>query len=140
MRKAPARNPIPTALAVLLLCILPPVVRQANPAQHNRLSKARVKTLIANAKTPEDHLQLARYFNSEAARLESEAKEHEELAAVYRQSTASQAASMKNPMAGNTAGHCEYFAKSVRAAAKAARELAAAHEQMAREAAPTAPK
>ena len=41
---------------------------------------------------------------------------------------------MKMPMSGRSAEHCEYFAKSTREAAKAARELAAAHEQMAKEA------
>jgi hypothetical protein len=41
---------------------------------------------------------------------------------------------VKHPMSGRTAEHCEYFAKSAREAAKAARELAGAHEQMAKEA------
>ena len=45
---------------------------------------------------------------------------------------------MNNPMAPNTAAHCEYFAKAVREAANSVRELAAAHEQMAKDAAANA--
>jgi len=97
-----------------------------------RLTKKEVKALVANAKTPEDHMKLARHFKQEADRLEAEAKEHDELAQEYRRSPSAMA--MKMPMSGRSAEHCEYFAKSTREAAKAARELAAAHEQMAKEA------
>lgn len=124
------------ALAVAaLFTALPGVVPHLNAAEPKRLTKTEVKALIANAQTPDDHLQLARYYRSEAARLEAEAKDHDELAAAYRQSSTSHAAAMKNPMASNTAAHCEYFAKSMREAAKADRDLAAEHEQMAKEAA-----
>ncbi|MGD0775936.1 MAG: hypothetical protein ABSC05_24225 [Candidatus Solibacter sp.] len=98
-----------------------------------RLTKKEVKTLVATAKTPEDHMKLARYFNQEADQLEAEAKEHDELAQEYRKNPNPMAS--KLPMSGRTAEHCAYFAKSTREAAKAARELAAAHEQMAKDAA-----
>lgn len=110
-------------------------VQDARAAKPKHLSKKEVVALISTAKSPEDHLQLARYYKAEADRLEVEAKDHEELAAAYRKSTTSQAAAMKSPMAPNTAAHCEYFAKSVREAANAAREMSAAHEQMAKDAA-----
>lgn len=60
--------------------------------------------------------------------------EHEELAKKYRNGPTSQGLAMKHPMSGRTAAHCEYFAKSTREAARAARGLAAAHEQMAKDA------
>lgn len=41
------------------------------------LTKQQVKALIKTAKTPEDHLKLARYFRYEAARLTAEAKDHQ---------------------------------------------------------------
>jgi len=110
-------------------------VQDTRAAQPKHLSKKEVVALITSAKSPEDHMQLAGYYKAEADRLEAEAKDHEELAAAYRKSTTSQAAAEKLPMAPNTAAHCEYFAKSVRDAANAARELAAAHEQMAKDAA-----
>ncbi len=88
-----------------------------------------VKALIATAKTPEQHLQIAQYFNQEAQRYESEAKDHQEMIQAYRQ----------NPLPKNLRGpgaifHCEFLAKSDREMAKTLRDMAAAHEQMAKEA------
>jgi hypothetical protein len=108
------------------------MVAQTNTAESNaRLTKKEVKALVANAKTPEDHMKLARHFRQEADRLEAEAKDHDELAQEYRKNPSAMA--MKMPMSPRSAEHCEYFAKSVREAAKAARELADSHEQMAKE-------
>ncbi len=125
-----------TVAVVALAALVISSVSTAQAAESKHLSKKQVKTLVATAKSPADHLQLARYYSAEADRLEVEAKEHDELAEVYRKSATSQAAAMKNPMAPNSAGHCEYFAKAVREAAKSARDLAAAHEQMAKDAGP----
>jgi hypothetical protein len=89
-----------------------------------------VKALIATAKTPEQHLKIANYFNHEAERYEAEAKDQQEMAEAYRQ----------NPLPkniGSTTGpisHCEMLVKSSREMAQTARELAAAHTQMAKEA------
>ena len=132
--KVSKRKPVAAAVAVAAFLTVLLSVPQLHAAAPKHLSKTEVKALIANAKTPEDHSQLARHYRSEADRLEVEAKDHDELAAAYRESSSSQAAAMKNPMAGNTVAHCEYFAKSDREAAKAARELAAEHEQMAKQA------
>lgn len=119
------------ALAAVFLWILG-MVAQTNTAESNaRLTKKEVKALVANAKTPEDHMKLARHFRQEADRLEAEAKDHDELAQEYRKNPSAMA--MKMPMSPRSAEHCEYFAKSVREAAKAARELADSHEQMAKE-------
>lgn len=111
---------------------------QASAAEPKRLTNKEIKTLIATAKTPEDHMRLARHFTAEADRLEAESKEHQELAEAYSKSSMSQAMAMKNPMGPRTAAHCEYLAKSLGEAAKSARELAAAHQQMAKDAAPNA--
>ena len=119
------------ALAAVFLWILG-MVAQTNTAKSNvRLTKREVKALVANAKTPEDHMKLARHFRQEADRLEAEAKDHDELAQEYRKNPSAMA--MKMPMSPRSAEHCEYFAKSAREAAKAARELADSHEQMAKE-------
>ena len=134
MSSATTRKAIRAALvfAALLPAFLA-VGLQTNAAESPaRLTKKEVKALVVNAKTPEDHMKLARHFKQEADRLEAEAKEHDELAQEYRRSPSAMA--MKMPMSGRSAEHCEYFAKSTREAAKAARELAAAHEQMAKEA------
>jgi hypothetical protein len=96
-----------------------------------QLTRKEVKALVA--KTPGEHMKLVQYFNQKADRLEAESTEHEELAEQYRNDPTSQAIATKHPMSGRTAAHCEYFAKSTREAAKAARALAAAHEQMAKD-------
>lgn len=117
------------AVAFSLLCWLT-LAPPADAADKRSLSKKELKTLIATAKSPADHMKLARYFNEEADRLEAEAKEHEELAEEYRKNPS--AISMKTPMSPNSAEHCLYFAKAARDAAKAARELASSHEAMAK--------
>ena len=94
------------------------------------LSKDEVKELSATAATPADHLRLAAYFNSEADQFEAEAVEHEGLANAHRIKT--DALAEKHTMSANTAGHCDYFAKSARAQAKADRDLAVQHELMAK--------
>lgn len=57
---------------------------QVRAAQAKHLSHKEVNELIASAKEPQDHLRLAQYYNSEADRLEAEAKEHEVMAESYR--------------------------------------------------------
>src|ERR1039457_5738919 len=56
--------------------------QDARAAQPKQLTKKEVVALITTAKSPEDHMQLARYYKAEADRLEVEAKDHDELAAT----------------------------------------------------------
>jgi hypothetical protein len=95
-----------------------------------QLSKDEVKELSASAATPADHLKLAAYFNTKADRFEAEAIEHEGLANAHRIKT--DALAEKHTMSGNTAAHCDYFAKVARQKAKADRDLATQHELMAK--------
>ncbi len=93
------------------------------------LTRKELKAAIASAKTPQDHLRVAAYYKSEANRLLTEAKEHDELAALYGKSP--------NPVAirvGRSAEHCKYIAESARKAAQASLELAKVHEEMAQQA------
>jgi hypothetical protein len=91
-----------------------------------QLSKGEVKEIADSATTPADHQKLAAYFNSEADRFEADAIEHEALANAHRIKT--DAIAQKHPMSGNTAGHCDYFAKTARAKATADRDRAAQHQ------------
>jgi hypothetical protein len=129
------RNSGLTAIALIAMASLLVTVQDARAAQSKHLSKKEVVALITNAKSPEEHLRLAQYYKAEADRLEVEAKEHDEMAAAYRKNSTWQASAAKGPMRPDTPAHCEYFAKSVREAAKAAQEMAASHEQMAKDAA-----
>ncbi len=95
------------------------------------LKPKEVKALVANAKSPADHLKLARHFTAMAEKHEAEAKEHDELAAEYRRNPRMGAAG-KTPMTGNTAEHCKYYVEHCRNAAKQMRSMAMAHEEMAK--------
>ena len=133
-------------LAILLTISSLFVVAQDQPSNANKLAqskaetlvknaatKKQVKALVAGAKTPEDHMKLAAYFNQEADRLEADAKGHAELADVYRQSPNTFVPKGGGPGIFRTAEHCDSAAKSLREAAKDLRELAAEHEQMAKD-------
>lgn len=128
----PIRTAVAFASLTVFLGTLGVLAQTPGAESSGRLTKKDVKALVATAKTPEDHMKLARYFRQEADRLEADAKEHDELAQEYRKNPSPMA--MKVPMSGRSAEHCEYFAKSAREAAKAARELAASHEEMAKQA------
>lgn len=93
------------------------------------LSGKQVQQLVANAKTPADHLKLQKHFLALAAKYEADAADHEALAPVYRKNPGP--SESKRPGSPDTAVHCDRFAQSARDAAKEARELASAHEHMA---------
>jgi hypothetical protein len=93
------------------------------------LTAKEVRELIANAKTPAEHLKLQKHYLALAAKYEVEANDHVTEAQAYRKNPSF--LDSKHPLAPGTASHCDRFAELSRAAAKEARDLAAAHEQMA---------
>ncbi len=95
------------------------------------LKPAVVKELTANAKTAADHTKLAKHYEAKAAEYEATAKEHDELAKEYEAHPNGH--DQKHPMMGLTAAHCRTFAESNRKAAAEAREMAKAHEAMAKQ-------
>lgn len=106
---------------------------EAKARVQSAITNKRVRALVASAKTPEDHMRLASYFNQEADRMEADAKGHEELAGVYRQSPNTFMPKGGGAGVFRTAEHCDSAAKSLREAAKSLRELAAEHDQMAKD-------
>jgi hypothetical protein len=94
--------------------------------QRPPLSRKEVKTLIASAKTKEDHLKLADYYNAQAARLEAEAKDHDAMAEYYRQNPPR---TTKFQVFGEE--HCKEIARRFRESAAKPQKLAAMHEQLA---------
>ena len=94
------------------------------------LSSKEVKALVANAKTPADHMRLAHHYTAMAAKHDAEAQEHEALAVEYARNP--QLGAIKHTGAPNTAEHCKYFAGHCRNAAKEMRAMAAMHEEMAK--------
>jgi len=101
-------------------------ITQCGTAKKPTLSHQELKTLLANARTPKDHLKLAAHYRAEAEGFEASAKEHEKLASYYDRSSWQ--------IRGRVAtAHCERIASAARDAAGEARVLAAAHEEMAKE-------
>ena len=101
----------------------------ATPSSADVLSQTEVRKLVADANAAADHLKLSRHFTALAAKYDADAEEHAGLAKAYRnRPTASET---KRPGSPDTATHCERLAEFARNAAKAARELARDHEQMA---------
>ena len=96
------------------------------------MSKGEVKELVTKASTPQEHRRLAEYFTHKAEMMDSEAVEHDDLAKEYAKNPG--VAAMKMPGSGRTASHCKYFAQAARKAAAEDRAIAAAHEQMAKNA------
>ena len=123
-----------TATSGLLFALVLTIANgTASAAEPNGAMKSKeVKALIANAKTPADHMKLARHFNAMAEKHEAEALEHEALVVEYTRNP--RMGSSKTPMSPNSAEHCKYFAEHCRKAAKEMRAMAANHEAMAKDA------
>jgi hypothetical protein len=102
------------------------------PEPH-QLTKKEVKHLTLTAKTAQDHLTIAHYYEAEADRLDSLGAGYEEAAAGYRHNPTA-----KNLMSPSTPAHYDYLAKGFREEAIADRILASSQEQMAKDAAATA--
>ncbi len=94
------------------------------------LGKKQLADLVASAKTAADHRKLAAHYRAVAAKHEAEATEHAELAAKYKANPT--ISDMKRPNAPDTASHCLAYAEHCRKAAKTMSEMAAMHEEMAK--------
>jgi hypothetical protein len=88
------------------------------------LTKDQAIQLLGSAETPQQHEQLAQYFNQKATKLEADAKEHTDLANAYHKG--------KSPNMQN-ASLCEQAASDESKAAQENRALADSHHKMAGE-------
>ena len=103
------------------------------PVVPHQLTSKEVKRLTVTAKSANDHLTIAKYYEAEADRLEAQAAGYEEAAAGYRHSPMP-----KNLMSPTTPGRYDYLAQGFRKEAKSDRALAASQKQMANNSAATA--
>ena len=115
-------------ISLTILSVVLFVFTASNTIAQPQLSKKEAKALSATAKTREDHLKLAEYYKAEAERLEADAKDHDEMAEMYRKNPTPMA--VKHPDAIGE-GHCREMARRSRESANKARELATMHAQMA---------
>ena len=90
------------------------------------LNNQQLKILLAHARTSEDHLRLAAHYHAKAVAYESDAKQHDELAAYYRNHDFLQ-------MQGVVAeAHCQEAALAAHDFARRLQTLAADHEKIAK--------
>ena len=101
-------------------------------AKDKPLTSREVRNLIVNAETKAEHERLAKYFEAEVARYEAESKDHGELAQLYQRN--SSATPTKYPGTIQSFQHCDSLSKNLQRAAEDARQLAAEHREMAKEA------
>ena len=120
------------AVFAVAMAMVPAVVSVPAGAKDKQLGKKELKSLIANAETKADHERIAQYFDAEATKYDGEAKEHGELAPIYQRNPSS--TPTKYPGSVQSFQHCGSLSKSLQQAAESARQLAADHRGMAKEA------
>jgi hypothetical protein len=118
-----------TSISALLLIPAAATLKQATAQTAARLTKKELRDLLMSAKTKVDHQRIADHYRAEVDRLNGEAKEHEEMAVMYRQHPPLLAA--KHPWAVGEK-HCRGVAERLRQAAEKAKALVAMHEAMAK--------
>ena len=118
------------SIFALMLAMTITVIAQVSPTSQvkpEKLSKSELRSLIATATTPEQHMRLAQYYEAKAQRHFAESNEHQEMAERFRM----------NPMMNNdkrvfgTVKHCEYYAESFKQQAVKMQNLAHIQEEMA---------
>lgn len=120
-----------TASSVVLAVLMAITAAEAPAVEpKGALSAKQLKALVATAKTPADHMKLARHYVAMAEKHEADATEHEALAAEYTRNP--RLGSSKRPMGPDTAEHCKYYAEHCRKAAKEMRAMSAMHDEMAK--------
>jgi len=110
-------------VALVLALYVPTQHVGAQPAEKFNLEKA-----ITGAKTAADHEAIASYYDREAAAAQAKVGEHRKLAELYRS-----VAGGKGPLPMEA--HCQKLMQIDESAAAENAALAAAHRQMAQEAA-----
>lgn len=90
---------------------------------HTGIAEVDINKVIQDADTPEDHLQLAAYYDREASLMEAKAKKHLNMAESYKKTTKRSA----------RPGHCLNLAEKFNEAAAEYRTLASEHRKIAEE-------
>jgi hypothetical protein len=111
--------PLAIALIVPLLLFSFAGVVPGSASQEEEINK-----LIETAKTPEDHMKIAEYYEKEATKAEAQARLHASLADSYK--------NRGKPFTG-LAKHCSDLSKRYMEAAKDYKAMAMEHMKMAQE-------
>jgi len=117
------------SISSLLLMHAAATLERATAQTATRLTKKELRDLLMSAKTKADHQRMADHYRAEVDRLNEDAKEHEEMAEMYRQHPPLLAA--KHPWAVGEK-NCRGVAERLRQAAEKFKALVAMHEAMAK--------
>ena len=108
----------------LLLVILALITSLSSPNQIYAAEEDEIMTLIETAKTPEDHIKIAEFYEAQAVKMQEKATKHSEMASAYK--------SRSKPMPGMVR-HCTDLAAESKAQADEYNKMAAEHRKMAQE-------
>ena len=121
-------------VAVLSLTTLGAMSPARGDNTNSKLTSKQLRSLIANAKTPEDHQKLAAYYRDMAAEAKANAAEHEKILAAYNQNPSTHPPAKA---AGGPAEHCRTLIRLFNDEAKEDLAMADQHDQMAKAASQT---
>jgi len=114
---------------VLALTVSSYAATSSQPAQP--LTNKQLSALIASAKTPAEHQQIADYYRAQSQSYLAESNGH----AIMATNFAANSATNNDKTVHGTVNHCQYLAQSLKAKSVKAQQLALKHENMARKAA-----
>jgi hypothetical protein len=125
---------VASLLLAAVLTALGPGSLARGQATSPKLTEKQVRTLIATAKTPEDHQKIAAYYRAKAEDAKANAAEHEKILAAYNQNPSTHEPAKA---AGGPSAHCNTLIRLYNDEAKEDLAMAEEHEQMAKAATQT---
>jgi len=126
-----AKNLVSTVVLIATLALLS-FTSAYSVAQDQKVpTKKELVTLLKTAKEPPEHRRIAAYYRQDAVRLRQSAKDHSDLAVMYRDTFAAMNAKYGDAF-GRGASHCKKFAALALEQAKEDDALVALHEDMAK--------
>ncbi|MBZ5693800.1 MAG: hypothetical protein LAN36_00415 [Acidobacteriia bacterium] len=116
-------------VAVMSLATLGTMSQARGDETGSKLTSKQLRSLIASAKTSEDHQKLAAYYRDMAAEAKANAAEHEKILAAYNQNPSTHPPAKA---AGGPAEHCRTLIRLYNDEAKEDLAMADQHDQMAK--------
>lgn len=109
---------------LLLTMILPLIIFLVGPNQIYAAEEEEIMILIETAKTPEDHIKIAEFYEMQAQKMQEKATKHSAMASAYK--------NRSKPWPGMVR-HCTNLAAESKAQADEYNKMAAEHRTMAHE-------
>lgn len=109
---------------LLLIMILPLITFFVSPNQLYAAEEEEIMILIETAKTPEDHIKIAEFYEMQAEKMQTKAAKHSAMASAYK--------SRSKPWPGMVR-HCTNLANESKAQADEFNKMAVEHRKMAHE-------